>query len=120
MGVLRTLAVALALLTAACGSTYGMEHELLSNFFRAARLRDRVAASTLSSVPFEPHTAGAVQDFTITNVVHREGSEIVTVDARLRTPQGTTIPKRLVIMLAPATAEAGQTSGSRWMITSIR
>jgi hypothetical protein len=118
--VARTLAIVLAVLAGACGNPYGTEHELLSNFFRAARLRDSVVTTSLSSVAFEPHTAGAVQDFTITNVVHGEGSEIVTVDAVVRTPEGPTTPKRLVIMLEPATAEAGQTAGSRWMITSIR
>jgi hypothetical protein len=118
--VARILVIGLALLAGACGSPYGSEHELLSNFFRAARVRDRVITATLGSASFEPQTAGSVEDFTIIDVVHEGDSETVTVDAPVRTPAGTTVAKRLVIVLDPATRETGQTSGSRWMITSIR
>jgi hypothetical protein len=41
---------------------------VLSNFFRAARVRDNVTLGNLSAVSFDARTEGAVQDFTITNV----------------------------------------------------
>jgi hypothetical protein len=114
------LVCALALLAVACGAAYDTEHQLLSNFFRASRVRDRVAAGQLSSVAFEPHISGSVQDFTITHVVHREDAELVTVAATVRTPEGASTPRTLVIVLEPAPADGGRTSGSRWVITSIR
>lgn len=64
----RRLLVAVALLVVSCGGSSGPEQQVLSNFFRAARVRDNVTLGNLSAVSFDARTEGAVQDFTITNV----------------------------------------------------
>jgi hypothetical protein len=58
---------ALLLLAAACGST-PVEQQLLTQFFRAARVRDNTALASISAVPFDPRTDGSVQDFKIDNI----------------------------------------------------
>ena len=66
------LVVALALFAAcsgaSCGGSAGPEQQILSNFFRAARVRDNVTLGNLSAVAFDPRTDGSVQDFTIVSV----------------------------------------------------
>ena len=57
----------LLLLAAACGST-PVEQQLLTQFFRAARVRDNTALASISAVPFDPRTDGSVQDFKIDNI----------------------------------------------------
>jgi hypothetical protein len=64
----RRLVVALALLVVSCGESAGPEQQILTNFFRAARVRDNVTLGNLSAVSFDPRTEGAVQDFTIVSV----------------------------------------------------
>lgn len=61
------LGCALLLLAAACSST-PVEQQLLTQFFRAARVRDNTALASISAVPFDPRTDGSVQDFTIDNI----------------------------------------------------
>jgi hypothetical protein len=53
-----------ALLAAACGST-SPEKQVISNFFRAARVRDNTTLASLAAVSFDPRTEGTVQDFEI-------------------------------------------------------
>jgi hypothetical protein len=55
-----------ALLAAACGSS-GPEQQILTNFFRAARVRDNTTLANISAVSFDARTIGTVQDFEITN-----------------------------------------------------
>jgi hypothetical protein len=55
------------LLFAACGST-PIEQTLLTQFFRAARVRDNTTLASMSAVNFDPRTEGAVQDFTIDSI----------------------------------------------------
>ncbi len=64
----RRLVVALALFVVSCGSSAGSEQQILSNFFRAARVRDNVTLGNLSAVSFDPRTEGTVQDFTVTSI----------------------------------------------------
>jgi hypothetical protein len=44
------------------------EQQLLTNFFRASRVRDNGTLSNISAVQFNPRTDGTVQDFDITNI----------------------------------------------------
>jgi hypothetical protein len=55
------------LLFAACGST-PVEQQLLTQFFRAARVRDNTTMAGMSAVNFDPRTEGSVQDFTIDSI----------------------------------------------------
>jgi len=61
------LVVVFALLLVACGGS-SSEQQLLTNFFRASRVRDNATLSNISSVQFNPRTDGSVQDFKVTNV----------------------------------------------------
>ena len=55
------------LLTEACSSP-PIEQQLLTTFFRAARVRDNTALASIAAVGFDPRTEGSVQDFTIDNI----------------------------------------------------
>lgn len=55
------------LILAACGST-PVEQQLLTTFFRAARVRDNTTLASISAVNFDPRTDGSVQDFKIDNI----------------------------------------------------
>jgi len=55
------------LLFAACGST-PVEQQLLTQFFRAARVRDNTTLAGMSAVNFDPRTDGSVQDFKIDSI----------------------------------------------------
>jgi hypothetical protein len=55
------------LLLAACGST-PVEQQLLTQFFRAARVRDNTTLASMSAVNFDPRTDGSVQDFKIDSI----------------------------------------------------
>jgi hypothetical protein len=54
-------------LLAACSSP-PIEQQLLTTFFRAARVRDNTALASISAVGFDPRTEGSVQDFKIDNI----------------------------------------------------
>ena len=51
----------------ACSSP-PIEQQLLTTFFRAARVRDNTALASISAVGFDPRTEGSVQDFKIDNI----------------------------------------------------
>jgi hypothetical protein len=55
------------LLCAACGST-PVEQQLLTQFFRAARVRDNTTLAGMAAVNFDPRTDGAVTDFKIDSI----------------------------------------------------
>ncbi|HXD18803.1 MAG TPA: hypothetical protein VN654_17440 [Vicinamibacterales bacterium] len=55
------------LLLAACGST-PVEQQVLTQFFRAARVRDNTTLAGMSAVNFDPRTEGAVEDFKIDSI----------------------------------------------------
>lgn len=61
-----------ALLTAACGLTRPPEEQVLTNFFRAARVRDNTTLANISAVAFDPRTQGTVQDFEVTEIAPEE------------------------------------------------
>jgi len=61
------LVVVFALVLVSCGGA-SSEQQLLTNFFRASRVRDNATLSNISSVQFNPRTDGSVQDFKVTNV----------------------------------------------------
>jgi hypothetical protein len=52
---------------AACGSS-PPEQQLLTNFFRAARVRDNTTLGNIAAVNFNPRTEGTVEDFEIVAV----------------------------------------------------
>src|ERR1700752_474827 len=55
------------LLFAACGST-PVEQQILTQFFRAARVRDNTTLAGMSAVNFDPRTEGTVEDFKIDSI----------------------------------------------------
>ena len=61
------IAISIATLGAfACSSP--PEEAVLGQFFAAARLRDNTALASFATVTFEPHIAGIVTEFDVTNV----------------------------------------------------
>jgi hypothetical protein len=59
------------LLLAACGST-PVEQQLLTQFFRAARVRDNTTLASMAAVNFDPRTDGTVTDFKIDTIGAQE------------------------------------------------
>jgi hypothetical protein len=54
-------------LLAACSSP-PVEQQVLTTFFRAARVRDNTTLASISAVNFDPRTDGSVQDFKIDSI----------------------------------------------------
>jgi hypothetical protein len=65
---LRLSLVALAALIVSDCAGASPEQQLLTNFFRASRVRDNATLSNIAAVQFNPRTDGSVQDFEITSV----------------------------------------------------
>lgn len=63
----RVIVGCVLLIVAACGST-PVEQQLLTQFFRAARVRDNTTLASMSAVTFDPRTDGTVQDFKIDSI----------------------------------------------------
>ena len=59
--------MSLGVFEAACTSA-PPEQQLLTNFFRAARVRDNTTLGNISAVTFNPRTEGTVEDFEIVGV----------------------------------------------------
>ncbi len=55
------------LIIAACSSP-PIEQQVLTTFFRAARVRDNTTLASISAVNFDPRTEGSVQDFKIDSI----------------------------------------------------
>jgi len=55
------------LIIAACSSP-PIEQQVLTTFFRAARVRDNTTLASISAVNFDPRTDGSIQDFKIDSV----------------------------------------------------
>jgi hypothetical protein len=66
--LLAPMIAGIALLDVACGGGSSGEKQVLTNFFRASRVRDNATLANLSAVSFDPRTDGSVQSFDITNV----------------------------------------------------
>jgi hypothetical protein len=62
-----SVVVVLAIAAADCGGA-SSEQQLLTNFFRASRVRDNATLSNIATVQFNPRTDGSVQDFEVTSV----------------------------------------------------
>jgi hypothetical protein len=65
------LVVLVALVVTSCGGATP-EEQLLTNFFRASRVRDNATLSNIAAVQFNPRTDGSVQNFEITSVAPEE------------------------------------------------
>ena len=61
------LLVLFILAVTSCGGS-SAEQQLLTNFFRASRVRDNATLSNLATVEFNPRISGTVQDFEVTNI----------------------------------------------------
>lgn len=66
--ILAVLTAGFALLTAACSMTRAPEEQVLTNFFRAARVRDNTTLANISAVTFDPRTDGIVQNYDVANI----------------------------------------------------
>jgi len=55
------------LIIAACSSP-PIEQQVLTTFFRAARVRDNTTLASISAVNFDPRTEGSVQDYKIDSI----------------------------------------------------
>jgi hypothetical protein len=104
-----------AALDAACGSG-SAERQLLTNFFRAARLHDNTVLANIATVTFNPRTEGTVENFEVVSVASDPRGKTVTVNARVRTPDGQTVPRTIVFTLERA-SEGGD---GRWLITGLQ
>ena len=65
--MLRRAVFGCVLLVVACGST-PIEQQLLTQFFRAARVRDNTTLAGMSAVNFDPRTEGSVEDFKLDSI----------------------------------------------------
>lgn len=89
---LTLLALAMsAVLVDACSSP-PIEQQLLTTFFRAARVRDNTALASISAVGFDPRTEGSVQDFTIDSIGAQERrtlqlQQLIDDEAKVRAEQ---------------------------------
>ena len=65
---LVTLVGGFALLTAACSLGRAPEEQVLTNFFRASRVRDNATLANISAVSLDARTDGVVQDFEVVSI----------------------------------------------------
>jgi len=76
------------------------EEQLLTDFFEASRVYDVSVMSRLSAAPFNPKTDGIVDSFEIERVDPvGDGTEQVTVDAKVRSFSGQTGSRQLLFTL---------------------
>jgi hypothetical protein len=84
---------------AACG-VLPPEEQLLTDFFEASRVYDTAVMSRLSAAPMNPRADGIVDSFEIDRVERQaDGSERVTIAARVRSFDGTIRDRQLVFTL---------------------
>ena len=67
VGTSLALVVSTLAFVAGCSGT-SVEQKLLSDFFRAARLRDSATLGNFATASFEPRSDGVVESFTITSM----------------------------------------------------
>src|SRR6476620_5085169 len=65
---LRHPLVVLPVLVMTSSARSSAEQQLLTNFFRASRVRDNATLSNIATVQLNPRTDGIVQDFTVTTI----------------------------------------------------
>jgi hypothetical protein len=86
--LLAPILAGVGLFAAACGSS-GPEQQILTNYFRASRVRDNVTLANLAAVSFDPRSDGSVQSFEITSVGEEERRplQIAQLTAEVETAQ---------------------------------
>jgi hypothetical protein len=91
------------------------DEQLLTRFFRAARLHDTTVMARFSRVDFNPRSDGVVEEFEVTGTAPAApggAARTLTVDARVRTPTGASERRTLVLTLE-------RQADRRWLITAI-
>jgi hypothetical protein len=110
-GAVVTLTLTLApLLLLACRIAPA-EEVLLRRFFEVSRVRDRTLLANIATVVFEPARDGIVQSFELTGTQTSGSTKRITLDAQVRSLDGTTITK-------PLTATMEYIDG-RWIVTGV-
>jgi hypothetical protein len=89
----RAILGCVLLVVVACGST-PVEQQLLTQFFRAARVRDNTALASMSAVNFDPRTEGSVEDFKIDSIGDRSAGSC-SAGVRRRAGQDSRRPGRI-------------------------
>jgi len=90
----------------------GAEHAAIGEFFAAARLRDLTALERIATATFEPREHGTVLEFAVQDVKNAGSErEAVSVDARVRLPDGRIVQRRLDLTLAHR--------DNRWIVTEV-
>jgi hypothetical protein len=108
-GVIVTLT--LAPLLAACRIA-PPEEVLLRRFFELSRVRDRTLLADIATVVFEPARDGIVQSFDVTDTETTGSTRRVTLDAEVRTFDGTVVRKPLLATL--------EYIDGHWIVTGVR
>ncbi len=113
----RLLSVAAAAALAGCGpAPPSVEHQVLTRFFDASRVRDTTVLAGIASVMFEPRRDGVVQEFEVVDAGPDESPKQVTIRAQVRAPDGQVVARTFV-----ATMERGsEPRPERWRITAFR
>ena len=108
------------------GCSVPPERVLLGEFFAASRLRDLTALAKLSTIVLEPREQGTISDFELQSIgpVRQDGSDLtkdVTVVAPVRTPQGATVERTLVVTLRrPAKLPEDRPLYGGWKVVAVR
>ena len=102
----------MVLLVAAC-RVLSVEDQLLTRFFEAGRLYDRVAMDKVATIEWNPASAGIVRRYEVTAVDRENDSRrAVTVAADVQLPDGS--------MAGRGYAAVIERRGDRWLITQLR
>jgi hypothetical protein len=102
------------------------EHVIVSDFFAASRLRDLTALSRFATTVFEPLEQGIVSDFEIRAIAAAppDGEFLVkevAVAATVRTPDGSTVGKTLVVVLRRQPMATGNpVLYDGWRVVAVR
>jgi hypothetical protein len=126
--MIRAASFAAAALCFICGLGCSVppERVLLADFFAASRLRDLTALAKLATIAFEPREQGTLSDFDIDSIgpVRQDGADLtrdVTVVAPIRTPQGATVERTLVVTLKrPAKLTEDRPLYGGWKVVAVR
>lgn len=98
-----------ACLLAGCG-VLTPEEQVLQRFFEASRLYDKAAVEKVATVIVNPLADGIVQEFAVTGVAASGDRRVVSVEAEVRRPPGTTREHLTVTM---------ERRNDRWLIIGI-
>ena len=117
-------AVALFSLAFTLACSVPPEHVIIRDFFAASRLRDLTALSKFATTLFEPREQGTVASFEIEAITERQDREFatkaVTVKAPVRTPDGGTVQRTLVVELRrPATLTESRPLYRGWKVVAV-